>query len=26
MEQVLIKTHQLTKRYGTVPVVNALNL
>ncbi|MGI6491943.1 MAG: ABC transporter ATP-binding protein [Pelotomaculum sp.] len=26
MEQVLIKTHRLTKRYGTVPVVNALNL
>lgn len=26
MEEVLIKTHQLTKRYGTVPVVNTLNL
>lgn len=26
MNQVLIKTHQLTKRYGDVPVVNQLNL
>ncbi|NMA70264.1 MAG: ABC transporter ATP-binding protein [Desulfitobacterium sp.] len=26
MNQVLIKTHQLTKRYGQVPVVNQLNL
>jgi ABC-2 type transport system ATP-binding protein len=26
MEQVLIKTHRLTKRYGTVSVVNNLNL
>lgn len=26
MEQVLIRTNQLTKSYGTVPVVNALNL
>jgi len=26
MNQVLIKTHQLTKRYGDVPVVNQLDL
>lgn len=26
MKQVLIETHQLTKRYGSVPVVNRLNL
>lgn len=26
MNQVLIETHQLTKRYGEVPVVNHLNL
>lgn len=26
MRQVLIETHQLTKRYGSVPVVNRLNL
>ncbi len=26
MEQVLIKTHQLTKRYGPVSVVKGLNL
>lgn len=26
MNQVLIRTHQLTKRYGDVPVVNNLNL
>ncbi|MFA5536044.1 MAG: ABC transporter ATP-binding protein [Bacillota bacterium] len=26
MEQILIKTHQLTKRYGSTPVVNKLDL
>ncbi len=26
MDQALIKTHQLTKRYGATPVVNKLNL
>lgn len=26
MDQILIRTHRLTKRYGSVPVVNNLNL